>query len=235
MSLKIQGYGDASTFKHRAESLSCVDSCNADNMASLVGMIYGSWGQNNVVYNSVNYQAGGNFVQDEQYTTAVDDESDVLYKEDGANAFLEWDQNTGEMTLKNADEVAKECGLTTEQGQSVVNTIVMGKGVLGAKTYQYQQGATFDYESFDLNQSAFNSKWVGLWTRFNLDWDRASDSPDNQADYDVTALSYEAMYENEQILTDEEYAEIAQCSTDTEKYNMFLYFLKQHSFNIPTI
>jgi len=235
MSLSINGCGDAATFKNRAESLTCVDSCNAGNMASLVGMIYGSWGPNNVVYNSVNYQAGGNYVNDNQYTTAIDDESDVLYKEDGANSFLEWDQKTGDLTVKNAKEVAKECGLTTEQGESVVNTVVLGKGILGAKTYQYMQDATFDYESFNLNQSAFNSKWVGLWTRYNLDWDRATDSPDNQEDYNVTALSYEAMYENEQILTEEEYEQIAQCTTDTDKYNLFLQFLKLHSFNIQVI
>ena len=235
MAFSIQGYGDAATFKTRAESISCVKSCNADNMSALVGMLYGSWGPQNAVYQSVNYQAGGNYINDEQYVASVDDENDVLYKEDGIDSFLEWDHNTGKLTVKDAKDVATDCGLTTEDGDSVANTIVLGKNSLNARTYQYRSGVSFDSEKFDLNQSAFNSKWAGAWTRYNLDWDKVSDNPSSQEEYDIAVLANEAMYENEQILTESEYQELAKCTTDIERYELFLKFLKVHSFEIQNI
>lgn len=193
-------------------------------------MMYGTSGN---VAHKVNYELGGNFVQNNQYVTSVDDEDNILYKLDGEDFFADIDWSDCTYAIKNSDQVAKDANMITDDGQRVPTIFVLGQNSMQVSIDQQGSGVEYAVNYMDLGATT-NSKWNGaiVWRNIDLDVAQFYDPTTSEATNEESAYVMNALYEAKQILSDEEYNQVLEGSTAQEQFEIFKNILKQHFHNI---
>jgi len=199
-------------------------------MTNFAGWCVMTYGSTDNVYNNINLQLGGNYLNDQCWTTSVDSPCQLVYGNNSSTDAMEVDFCNATAQKTNTAKLAQESGIGNNDNSSVqnFNYALWSAGNLNFVANQNAVGVTPGSVSADLTQPAFGSKWNSSYTINNVDLTTA-----NTNSFSANIFN-QMMATNGQWMSDQQRAQLSGITNSTDFYNQAINVCRSTLFQMPT-